>query len=178
MAARVEFLPCALYKVADGDWSRTLLVEKRLDSTKFRKWNSNNGHVSGANVSVQDILNREEVTLTCIEEGDEDEEEDDEFMIKNNAMRKKFTVLVEHYPQAFSHYSYRYTKRERIVLDLQGVLDSSTSPAIYCLTDPAIQSMAKGTFGRTDMAREGVQSFFRTHVCNPLCGMLGLSEYH
>ena len=45
---RVAFLDCSVYVVQDSEWGITgLLVEKMLDDSRYKKWNSNNGFVDG-----------------------------------------------------------------------------------------------------------------------------------
>lgn len=55
----------------------------------------------------------------------------------------------------------------------QGVWNATDG---YTLTDPVIHHHS-GTRhnGATDKGRDGMRDFFRTHTCNPLCRMLGLS---
>lgn len=76
-------------------------------------------------------------------------------------------------PQAFSHFTYAYTKRRMLVCDLQGVLDEVASPPVFELTDPVIhyssRSGRRQVFGKTDRGGRGVSSFFRTHECSELC---------
>jgi hypothetical protein len=80
--------------------------------------------------------------------------------------------------QAFSHFTYRSSKRKMLVCDLQGVY-SETLDTVE-LTDPVIH-FASGhhddknhVYGRTDRGRKGIQDFFKTHKCNDVCAMLGL----
>lgn len=76
-------------------------------------------------------------------------------------------------PQAFSHFTYAYTRRKMLVCDLQGVLDEAASPPVFELTDPVIHysstSGRRQVFGRSDRGKKGVSSFFRTHECSELC---------
>ena len=57
-------------------------------------------------------------------------------------------------PQVFSHFTHRYTKRKKMVCDLQGVLNKSASPPVFELTDPVIHYAStrgrKNVYGRTD----------------------------
>ncbi|KNC77264.1 hypothetical protein SARC_10273 [Sphaeroforma arctica JP610] len=102
-------------------------------------------------------------------------------------------VLEDDVPQAFTHFTYAHTKRALMVCDLQGVLDRSQTPAMFEFTDPCIhhhdtnqqQARRKGkkkrrarrkVFGRTDLDRRGMHQFFRTHVCNALCEILGIDK--
>jgi hypothetical protein len=209
--ATISFLPCSVYEVWDqtGHNSLYYLVEKRLDHTKYVKWNSNNGHVHGHR-SLMDVLNREPPKKTRLptrrvntasslrtfvpikleqiaeesdEEGSGDDQEEDhtEMVTRKRGVSHTSEVKTEHFPQAFSHYSYRYTKRAKLVCDLQGVLDTSVTPHVFELTDPVIhyQSTSNRTrvFGRTDQGKKGMHNFFKTHTCNPLCCLLGLSGY-
>jgi len=66
-------------------------------------------------------------------------------------------------PQAFSHFTYHFTKGLMLVCDIQGVND--------VFTDPQIHSHAPdgGLYGKGDLGREGMARFFETHRCNPLC---------
>ena len=74
--------------------------------------------------------------------------------------------------QAFAHWTFRYTQRELLVCDIQGVLDGRR----FRLTDPAINSRpgpgGAWAFGRTDRGEVGQNDFFKTHRCRALCGLL------
>lgn len=67
--------------------------------------------------------------------------------------------------QAFSHWTWHHTGGKMLVCDLQGMKDGSE----WLLTDPAAHSDNPGFLGHTDMGPEGVNEFFRTHVCNEIC---------
>ena len=74
------------------------------------------------------------------------------------------------YMPAFAHWSWCYTKGERMIADLQGV----RSDRGYTLTDPVLMS---GTvngqmYGCTDTGVEGIAMFFFNHKCNELCSNL------
>ena len=80
-------------------------------------------------------------------------------------------------PQAFSCFSYRcFSRRGFLVCDLQGVLDETSSPPCFELTDPVIHYRSKSgrrnVYGRTDRGQKGIDSFFSTHVCSDLCRAL------
>jgi hypothetical protein len=82
------------------------------------------------------------------------------------------SVLDDDVPQAFSHWTFFYTKRECLVCDLQGVKEKDA----FSLTDPAIHCRTgKGPFGPTDYGEQGQALFMRSHECNPLCELLGLT---
>ena len=171
---KISFLECSTYMVHDKNFGLTgMLVEKQLDPTKYKKWNDNCGAVDGHNPLVAesntDILH---APLDMIAESDEESEEDSEDKCDEQENGESFCVT--DIPQAFSHFTYRYTRRKLLVCDLQGVL--STSPPLFELTDPVIHfiSHRKRTniFGRTDRGWKGRNDFFRTHKCSPLCDMI------
>lgn len=82
--------------------------------------------------------------------------------------------------QTFSHYSYIYTQREHLVVDLQGKVLQDGSKQVIKLTDPAIHTFDEGRrrrhFGLTDKGQNGIREFFRRHQCNALCQNLGLQH--
>eukprot|EP01012_Entosiphon_sulcatum_P023515 TRINITY_DN2857_c0_g1_i2.p1 TRINITY_DN2857_c0_g1~~TRINITY_DN2857_c0_g1_i2.p1 ORF type:complete len:583 (+),score=121.16 TRINITY_DN2857_c0_g1_i2:50-1798(+) len=70
-------------------------------------------------------------------------------------------------PQAFSHFTYEYTKSKVMVVDIQGVGD------VY--TDPQIHTSDGRGFGKGNMGMEGINKFFSTHRCNDICRYLRLT---
>ena len=109
--------------------------------------------------------------LGAIEESD-GEESDSEGEDEQDGVAP--TVKDSDVPQAFSHFTYRASKRKLLVCDLQGVLN--TAENLFELTDPVIHYRSrkgrKHVYGRTDHGRKGVDKFFCTHHCNALCRML------
>ena len=89
-------------------------------------------------------------------------------------------VLDSDVPQAFTHYTYFWSKRWKMVCDLQGVLNSSCTPPLFELTDPCIHYESKRgrkhVYGRADRGRKGMKEFFKTHKCNALCNALGFAN--
>ena len=83
----------------------------------------------------------------------------------NNGYVKKEDTLQCQLAQAFSHFSYRYSEKEEMVVDIQG------HP--YKYTDPQIHSKSK-IYGRGDRGEKGFSDFFRTHKCNNICRAFGL----
>ena len=91
-------------------------------------------------------------------------------------------IELDHFPQAFSHFTYRASGRRLLVCDLQGVLDEGSSPPRFRCTDPAIHYGGSvegkfrdgGKFGRSDFGKKGMHRFFASHKCSKLCGLLGL----
>lgn len=72
--------------------------------------------------------------------------------------------------QAFSHFTYARSGSSIVVCDLQGVENSNK----YLLTDPAIISAHAGQYGCTDLGANGIQHFFKQHICNSTCQGLTL----
>jgi Alpha-kinase family len=66
-----------------------------------------------------------------------------------------------------SHFSYECSKKEELVVDIQG--------SGFEFTDPQLHSKDK-QFGRADRGESGFQDFFRTHKCNYICQELGLKD--
>ncbi len=200
VTATITFLPCSVYELknaVNGDAEWMLLVEKMLDRKKWTKWNSNDGHVHGQQQQQQDGERNIEDThnenaavafclppITTITVGSDSEDEGDGFeapLPKGITPATTFTVSpipASDFPQAFSHYTHRYSQRKSLVCDLQGTLDSSVSPALFELTDPVIHHASsrnrQRVYGRTDHGSKGISAFFRSHTCNALCKILGL----
>ncbi|KAM9810986.1 transient receptor potential cation channel subfamily M member 6 [Neosynchiropus ocellatus] len=73
---------------------------------------------------------------------------------------------------AFSHWTYEYSGREMLVLDLQGVADELTDPTVVMATD---QRRGEMLFGPDNLGEAAIHGFLRKHVCNSVCDRLGLS---
>eukprot|EP01006_Ploeotia_vitrea_P038375 TRINITY_DN66228_c9_g9_i1.p1 TRINITY_DN66228_c9_g9~~TRINITY_DN66228_c9_g9_i1.p1 ORF type:complete len:279 (+),score=26.83 TRINITY_DN66228_c9_g9_i1:29-865(+) len=69
-------------------------------------------------------------------------------------------------PQAFSHFSYEHSNHRMLIVDVQGVGD------VY--TDPQIHTADGNGFGGGNLGQEGIDKFFKTHWCNPICLYMGL----
>ncbi len=197
----IEFLKCRVYEIPETGRRNTfryILVEKRLDTTKYEKWNSNNGHVKG-HQTLASVFARKKVDYVApsaaapkathlyriTEESDEEDSDNDAVDISRalpTPRSQRYDIKTEHVPQAFSHWTYRYTKRKMLVCDLQGVLDMTKYPPLYEMTDPVIHyssdSQRKAVYGRTDHGTKGMHTFFQTHTCNDVCCLLGLSAFH
>ena len=179
-APRISFLDCSVYIVYDGELGRTgVLVEKQLDPSKYKKFNNNNGFVDGQDSTNPDHVDPNQALLEIVEEVSDEEEEEDEAedaVLVESAMRFETKDLYRDIPQAFSCFTYRYTKRKMLVCDLQGVFNTSSSPALFELTDPVIHYSSatgrKNVYGRTDRGKKGMHDFFKTHKCGELCRML------
>jgi Mg-chelatase subunit ChlD len=174
---RVAFLDCSIYQLDDRNLGRqSVLVEERLDESKWHKWNANNGYVEGKKTptftaeSMHSALAKlDEMDLNIIEEGSE--ESDGEEPDEDETAPVAFTP--SEVAQAFSHFSYGATKRKRLVCDLQGVYDEPNN--VLRFSDPVIhyynilREDRRMVHGRTDRGRKGAGMFFSTHQCNPLC---------
>ncbi|GAX28499.1 hypothetical protein FisN_38Hh007 [Fistulifera solaris] len=187
----VSFLDCSIYELDDPELGvLSVLVEDKLDHTKWHKWNCNNGFVDGmkeAPVFSQESLRHAAVNMTrvalfdgdIIEEGNEEEEDssDDEKEALGVPSEKSAIVFSPfEVAQAFSHFSYRASSRKRLVCDLQGVYDEANNVLMF--SDPVIHYYNPGGFtcrknvhGRTDHGKEGMSKFFHTHseYCGHLC---------
>jgi hypothetical protein len=96
---------------------------------------------------------------SVVEEGEE--EDGTEFRAK------PITINDADVPQAFSHFSYLYSNRKKLVCDLQGVLTrDADGSSTYELTDPVIHYSSitgrKNVFGRTDRGKVGMHDFFKS----------------
>jgi hypothetical protein len=132
---------------------------------------------NSSSLSLSDM----ESTVWSTEDDEEGEEEDDaedeegeqgENCEAHAAAR--ITIDAADIPQAFSCWSYWYTKRQYLVCDLQGVLDMKCRPPLFELTDPVIHTTRRRgeKYGRTNRGRRGVTAFFKTHKCSELCRSL------
>ena len=74
--------------------------------------------------------------------------------------------------QAFSHFSFCYSRGILMITDIQGAVLSDK----YLLTDPAIHTAAreKQLPDPTNLGTEGMAAFFATHICNDFCRRLRL----
>lgn len=185
---RITFLEPLVFEVIDGGEEFNRLVEPMLQG-KYEKFNNNMGYVKGQSKSVTGPRN--DLGLEAIDEEDESDgeemTEEDLFHAKEN---EPITCLYQdvddrHFPQAFSHYSYEMSKKQLMVVDLQGILeDSAGGGKQYVLTDPVVHKRRKRrinklrnwTFGRTDRGEKGMSAFFHTHRCSDVCKLLGLPE--
>ena len=180
---RIEFLPTWLYEhFIEGEGLCFGIVEKYLQG-KYLKWNTNNGHVTETHPKADP--NFPDLASTMIEEGDEEDEDDDDD--EDDDFVDISQVTPSEACQAFSHFSWVFSRHKMLVCDLQGVIDNTDplGPTVLQLTDPVIHSRSsketksdssQKKFGRTDAGMKGMNLFFETHVCNPLCKALKLEE--
>lgn len=126
----------------------------------------------------EDVLDEEAAEVTSSPYPDGGDDDDDGSAIFS------FDPTPECYSQAFSHFSYRNSSRKMLVCDLQGVQSRSSAgdeerAGVFELTDPVIHYRSKSgrrqVYGRTDLGKKGMHKFFKTHQCNDVCRLLGLS---
>lgn len=159
---RIEFLEVSFYTMwSNSTCTSSYLVEKRLDSTRYRKYNDNKGGVTNVNKHMKPIDTNANVGVRY-QEGKEER-------IQTISQIEVNRIIDDDIPQAFSHWSYNYTKGELLVCDLQGELRKD-----FCLTDPAISSSRQRMYVDTDLGKVGQKQFFESHECNPLCRILHL----
>ncbi|KAM9391501.1 transient receptor potential cation channel subfamily M member 6 [Pholidichthys leucotaenia] len=77
---------------------------------------------------------------------------------------------------AFSHWTYEYSCREMVVLDIQGVGDELTDPTVIMADD---QSVSRGEmlFGPDNLGAAAINGFLEKHHCNTCCSRLGLKDF-
>eukprot|EP00670_Eutreptiella_braarudii_P008585 CAMPEP_0174313090 /NCGR_PEP_ID=MMETSP0810-20121108/4740_1 /TAXON_ID=73025 ORGANISM="Eutreptiella gymnastica-like, Strain CCMP1594" /NCGR_SAMPLE_ID=MMETSP0810 /ASSEMBLY_ACC=CAM_ASM_000659 /LENGTH=500 /DNA_ID=CAMNT_0015421731 /DNA_START=56 /DNA_END=1558 /DNA_ORIENTATION=+ len=77
-------------------------------------------------------------------------------------------------PQAFSHFTFQFTKGKEVVVDIQGVEDNYTDPQVHS----NIPDSQPPVWGQGDMGETGIVKFFETHRCNALCKAMHLNGCH
>ena len=192
---KLQFIGCSILMLADSkatDGFRAVLVEKKLDTERFKwtKWNDNNGMVDGMRKHLPiDVdfelrqLNQQQPQVNdlgaiaeCDEDSDDEsvsdvEEANDVVEEDDNGSEMINGINPSEYLQAFTHFTYRFTRKRIMVCDLQGVINTDTVPPTIELTDPAIHyASSKGrrmVYGRTDKGKTGVNAFFK--VLHRIC---------
>lgn len=71
-------------------------------------------------------------------------------------------------PSAFSHFTYQASGQKLMILDVQGVGET--------YTDPAVVSTCQGKFGYTDTGKAGIREFFQEHKCSHICELVLAKE--
>lgn len=196
---RIQFIEPMVVELRDGGTEKNILLERHLEGS-YKKFNSNMGYVEDEVKQLVDRMNNLGLGgnlsqpmgngLGAIEEGSEEEsdEEYDEIFDSKEAepYGGNYNDLQDAYfPQAFSHFTYEKSKKQLMVVDLQGVFTrKNDGTTVYELTDPVVhkrrtnrnRAMKKWSFGRTDRGEKGMKAFFETHKCTDACKLLGLSE--
>uniref|UniRef100_A0A665URE6 non-specific serine/threonine protein kinase n=1 Tax=Echeneis naucrates TaxID=173247 RepID=A0A665URE6_ECHNA len=73
---------------------------------------------------------------------------------------------------AFSHWTYVYSSRELLVLDIQGVREELTDPTVIMADD---HSRGEMLFGPDNLGHAAITGFLQKHSCNVCCHRLGLT---
>lgn len=84
-----------------------------------------------------------------------------------NPGNAEFALTLRNTPQAFTHFTYEYSRRSEIVVDIQGVGDYYTDPQIFSVSR---------SYGLSDFGKEGIDHFCQNHECNAICKSLGLKQ--
>eukprot|EP00798_Chlamydomonas_sp_ICE-L_P022991 gene22991-30179_t len=166
---QLHFLECFVYTVRDYRYQfnsglMDVLVEQELEG-KFTKWNNNAGGVAKGMNAPMSQLQANVMGLGAINEDDEEEGEESSYVGVDD-------LKVEYIPQCFSHFTHEATFGRKLVCDIQGVWNEEDG---FLLTDPVIHHHTNSRrHGATDKGTFGMEKFFETHRCNPLCHRLGL----
>ncbi|XP_026042278.1 transient receptor potential cation channel subfamily M member 6 isoform X2 [Astatotilapia calliptera] len=100
-----------------------------------------------------------------------------DFMKYNNNTGEEITPCcsLEEMLLAFSHWTYEYSRRELLVLDIQGVGEELTDPTVIMAED---QSVSRGEmlFGPDNLGDAGINGFLQKHSCSAWCHRLGLKD--
>jgi hypothetical protein len=110
---RIEFLEPSFYDWISANTGavQAILVEKRLDISRYKKWNDNRGGVDTLLARVQPVLlpteiqDRKDSNKDC--ESDESEEEEEEPVATAEPEHTK--IIDDDVPPAFSHFTFQYT---------------------------------------------------------------------
>lgn len=183
---RVKFLDCFVYSFDISSEIYYYLVEKELDYNQYKKWNDNKGGVNGQfkrPPSMKTKVAPPTKKLRNFKLGIILESIPEDTALQTTSVhspQNELVILNEEVPQAFTHFTYMWSKRNKIICDLQGVLDTSQNPPVFEFTDPAIhhksKSGQKSEFGRTDRGHDGIDDFFISHKCNNVCKALDLMD--
>jgi len=166
---QVNFADTWIYEVLDDFYEQGrgwILAEPELEG-KFTKWNNNAGGLraplsrrgggGGGGLGIGGAI---------IEEDEEEDEDED---------GGSAAIVTDDVPQCFSHFTWSVTDGKRLVCDLQGVWNHVDG---FVLTDPALHyHRGRHKHGGTDKGQDGIDNFFKTHTCSPMCVHLGLKQF-
>ncbi|XP_062239027.1 transient receptor potential cation channel subfamily M member 6 [Platichthys flesus] len=76
---------------------------------------------------------------------------------------------------AFSHWTYEYSSRELVVLDIQGVEDELTDPTVI-MSDNQSGNRGEMLFGPDNLGDAAIKAFLQKHSCSISCHRLGLKD--
>ena len=168
----------------DDDWSAKVdskdilyAIAEESDSNSLSSVSTNED-----DDKVDQLLDDQEQNMDRIQ-GKRYDPESHSFWEKRE-INKDYDFNIEDVPQAFSCFSYKYSRRKCIVCDLQGIYNHSRNPPAFELTDPVIHYKSSRqrnhVYGRTDKGEDGIHDFFKTHVCSNLCNIIDrrLLDFH
>ncbi|NWW13708.1 ALPK1 kinase, partial [Oreocharis arfaki] len=97
--------------------------------------------------------------------------------LSNNTKVVKNEYKATEYGLAYGHFSYEFSNRTDVVVDLQGWVTGNGKGLIY-LTDPQIHSLNSEDVSRSNFGKKGIYYFFNDqHVeCNEICRCLSLTR--
>ncbi|XP_073321519.1 transient receptor potential cation channel subfamily M member 6 [Pagrus major] len=76
---------------------------------------------------------------------------------------------------AFSHWTYEYSSRELLVLDIQGVGEELTDPTVI-MADNQSGGRGEMLFGPDNLGDAAISGFLQKHSCGACCRRLGLTD--
>ncbi|XP_069034204.1 transient receptor potential cation channel subfamily M member 6 isoform X1 [Embiotoca jacksoni] len=76
---------------------------------------------------------------------------------------------------AFSHWTYEYSRRELLVLDIQGVGEELTDPTVI-MADNQSGNRGEMLFGPDNLGDAAINGFLQKHSCSVCCRRLGLKD--
>lgn len=76
---------------------------------------------------------------------------------------------------AFSHWTYEYSHRELLVLDIQGVGEELTDPTVI-MAEEHSDGKDEMLFGPDNLGDTAINGFLQKHSCNTCCRRLGLTD--
>ncbi|XP_029294787.1 transient receptor potential cation channel subfamily M member 6 [Cottoperca gobio] len=83
--------------------------------------------------------------------------------------------LLEEMLLAFSHWTFEYSCRELLVLDIQGVGEELTDPTVI-MADDQSGSRDEMLFGPDNLGDAAISGFLQKHSCGACCRRLGLAD--
>ena len=156
-AFSIRFVRCCVYDAVVSGRRHRLLAEQELEGV-YLKYNNNAGTVRTTKPRVS--TDASEPLGMILEEQDELDED--------AALPEPIEA-----PQCFSHFSFVASGHQKLICDLQGTWNATDG---YLFTDPVLHhiSLNKHDNGATDKGLLGIEKFFGSHTCGPLCTRLGL----
>ena len=147
---KISYMTCCYVKTKGSDRpaaeevkERYLFAERKIEGD-FRKWNTNFG------ATVKTEVEPAELSSTSAAAAAKGAKE-------GHRVTRLNSDLV---PQAFSHFSYEYSRGKKLVCDLQGVWNADDG---FVLTDPVVHYVSSSgrrhKNGATDKGEEGASAF-------------------